>query len=326
MVLHNPNNWHWVNKDVSAWAKDYLEKSLSSISAEGHGVAARVDKVLSMDGDVDVSQRKGKVITLFDVKLQLEYSGTTAEQEEASGTITVPEVAHDTEEDEYVFEIDIYSDSSSKQPVKNLVRERIIPQLRTHLHALGPALIAEHGKDLQHAPDSNAAVAAPSVPAAPLSTHAAAKGSGASSSTGSGQGQASAVVNVTTVVDTEEFRTTAADLYRVFTDPQRIAAFTRSPPKLFEGAKKGGRFELFGGNVTGEFTELNEPTTIVQRWRLMQWPANHYSTLRITFDQNDQDSVTVMRVNWQGVPVGQEEVTKRNWREYYVRSIKTTFG
>jgi len=28
-----------------------------------------------MDGDVDVSQRKGKVITLFDVKLKLEYSG-----------------------------------------------------------------------------------------------------------------------------------------------------------------------------------------------------------------------------------------------------------
>jgi len=27
-----------------------------------------------MDGDVDVSQRKGKVITIFDVKLKLEYS------------------------------------------------------------------------------------------------------------------------------------------------------------------------------------------------------------------------------------------------------------
>jgi Activator of Hsp90 ATPase, N-terminal len=55
-----------------------------------------------MEGDVDVSQRKGKVITLFDVKLQLEYSGETAEKEEVTGTITIPEVAHDTEEDEYV--------------------------------------------------------------------------------------------------------------------------------------------------------------------------------------------------------------------------------
>ena len=76
----------------------------------------------------------------------------------------------------------------------------------------------------------------------------------------------------------------------------------------------------------GEFVELDEPTKIVQKWRLQQWPAGHYSRLEIKFDQNDVDAVTVMRVNWNGVPVGQEEVTRRNWGEYYVRSIKTTFG
>ena len=75
MVLHNPNNWHWVNKDVSGWAREYLDKELSNISAEQDGVTAQIDKITSMDGDVDVSQRKGKVITLFDVKLKLEYSG-----------------------------------------------------------------------------------------------------------------------------------------------------------------------------------------------------------------------------------------------------------
>ncbi|KAK5001860.1 hypothetical protein LTR28_012142, partial [Elasticomyces elasticus] len=106
----------------------------------------------------------------------------------------------------------------------------------------------------------------------------------------------------------------------------RIAAFTRAPPKVFEGARTGGKFELFGGNVSGEYTELEPPTRIVQKWRLAQWPQGHYSTLKIKFEQNDVDAVTVMRVDWEGVPVGQEEVTKRNWGEYYVRSIKTTFG
>ena len=75
MVLHNPNNWHWVNKDASEWAKEYLEKNLTVIAAKEGDVSAKVTKVLSMDGDVDVSQRKGKVITLFDVKVQLEYEG-----------------------------------------------------------------------------------------------------------------------------------------------------------------------------------------------------------------------------------------------------------
>jgi activator of HSP90 ATPase len=77
MVLHNPNNWHWVNKDVSVWTREYLDKELAQISAEKDGVTAKIDKVVSMDGDVDVSQRKGKVITIFDVKLKLEYSGTS---------------------------------------------------------------------------------------------------------------------------------------------------------------------------------------------------------------------------------------------------------
>lgn len=75
MVLHNPNNWHWVNKDVSGWAREYLDQDLPTISVEQDGVTAKIDKVISMDGDADVSQRKGKVITIFDVKLKLEYSG-----------------------------------------------------------------------------------------------------------------------------------------------------------------------------------------------------------------------------------------------------------
>ncbi|KAF2179214.1 hypothetical protein K469DRAFT_753995 [Zopfia rhizophila CBS 207.26] len=324
MVLHNPNNWHWVNKDVSGWAREYLDNELPTISAEQDGVTAKVDKVISMDGDVDVSQRKGKVITLFDVKVKLEYSGKNKEGEEASGTITVPEVAHDTEEDEYVFEVDIYSDASSKQPVKDLVRSNILPQLRKSLRKLGPALIAEHGKDIQHAPGSNpsSGFSTPKV----YSNSSINKSSSEVKPTAAAQTSSGSLVNVVTITDSAEFRTTASELFQTFTDPQRLAAFTRSPPKNFTGAKPGGHFELFGGNVTGEFTELEEPTHIVQKWRLAQWPQGHYSTLSIWFDQNDVDAVTVMRVEWKGVPVGQEEPTKSNWGEYYVRSIKTTFG
>ena len=79
MVLHNPNNWHWVNKDASEWARSYLEKNLVGIGVETGGVSAKIKTVQSMEGDVDVSQRKGKVITLYDIKLQLEYEGEPGE-------------------------------------------------------------------------------------------------------------------------------------------------------------------------------------------------------------------------------------------------------
>jgi activator of HSP90 ATPase len=86
MVLHNPNNWHWVNKDVSEWARKYLEENLTKLSAESGDVGVKISEVSSMDGDVDVSQRKGKVITLFDVKLKLEYEGEAISQHRAEST------------------------------------------------------------------------------------------------------------------------------------------------------------------------------------------------------------------------------------------------
>lgn len=322
MVLHNPNNWHWVNKDVSAWTKDWLQETIKGIKAEEDGVTAQLDKVISMDGDVDVNQRKGKVITIFDVKVVIEYSGKTKDDENVSGTITTPEVAHDTAENEYVFDIDIYSDANSKAPVKDLVRAKIVPQLRKQFAGLGPALIAEHGKDIQHAPGTNPSAGYPAVRTLQNSQI----GASSSSSAAAPTTKTTSSVNTTTVTDTEEFRAPASELYQTFTDPARISAFTRAAPKLFEGAKVGGKFELFGGNVAGEYLELNEPTKIVQSWRLDQWPKGHYSRLEINFDQNDVDNVTVMRVTWSGVPIGQEDVTKRNWGEYYVRSIKQTFG
>ncbi|KAI5467710.1 activator of Hsp90 ATPase [Mariannaea sp. PMI_226] len=321
MVLHNPNNWHWVNKDVSPWAKQWFVDNLATVEAENGDVKAKISKVQSMDGDVDVSQRKGKVITIFDVKLVLEYSGSAPGEEDVSGTITVPEIAHDTEEDEYVFDVDIFADSKGKQPVKDLVKSKLVPQLRQRFQQLAPALIAEHGKDIQHAPGSNpsSGFSTPRTMAQKASTEK-------PTSAPTAQTTTVGTVNTVTVTDNEEFRTTAEEMFQTFVDPQRLAAFTRAPPRVFEGAKKGGKFELFDGNVSGEYLELESPTKIVQSWRLAQWPAGHYSKLQIEFDQNDVDHVTVMRVTWDGVPVGQEDVTKRNWLEYYVKSIKRTFG
>lgn len=218
------------------------------------------------------------------------------------------------------FEIDIFSESKEKQPVKDLVRSKLVPQLRKEFQKLADALITEHGKDIQHAPGSNPS----SGFSTPRTLPQAASKTAAQPTTS--QTSSSGVVNTVTVRDDQEFRTTAEEMYETFVDPQRLAAFTRAPPKLFEGAKKGGKFELFDGNVSGEYLELEKPKKIVQSWRLNQWPAGHYSKLNIEFDQNDIDHVTVMRVTWEGVPVGQEDVTKRNWGEYYVRSIKQTFG
>ncbi len=220
------------------------------------------------------------------------------------------------------FEIDLYSETKEKQPVKDLVRSKIIPQLRKALQELGPALIAEHAKDIQHTANSNPSSGVATPTWYPQKDRTATPVGTQSTTTNTAQSS----INTTTVTATDEFRTTAEEMFQTFTDPQRIAAFTRSTPRLFEGAKAGAKFSIFDGNVSGEFVTLEPPKRIVQTWRLAQWPTGHMSTQEIVFDQNDMDKVTNARVTWSGVPVGQEEVVKRNWEGYYIRSIKQTFG
>lgn len=223
--------------------------------------------------------------------------------------------------------MELYSSSVEKEPAKELVRKHLTPKLRKHLQKLAPALIEEHGKDIQHAPGVNPSqgfIQARTLESSSITKHK--DGPKSTSSTSTQNNSQGSHVNVTSLSDQQEFRTEAVQLFETFTDPHRIAAFTRAPPKVFEGAKVGGKFEIFGGNVSGEYVKLDRPTYIEQKWRLAQWPAGHYSTLKIKFEQNDVDAVTIMRVDWEGVPIGQEEPTKRNWAEYYVRSIKTTFG
>jgi activator of HSP90 ATPase len=66
---------HWTTKNCQSWAKEYFETTLTKISAEEGPNNVSIKKLSSCDGDVDVSQRKGKIITLFDVKLVLDIEG-----------------------------------------------------------------------------------------------------------------------------------------------------------------------------------------------------------------------------------------------------------
>ena len=77
-------------------------------------------------------------------------------------------------------------------------------------------------------------------------------------------------VATTTISEDVEFTTTAKELYDVFVNSEKLAAWTRSKPEV--EAKVGGKMSLFSGNVRGEFTKLEEGKLIEQTWRLPTWP------------------------------------------------------
>lgn len=129
-------------------------------------------------------------------------------------------------------------------------------------------------------------------------------------------------VNTTTLNDTEEFQTSAHELFETLTNPHRAQIWTRGHVKLSQ--EVGSHFEFFNGNVTGEMLEVVPDKKIVQTWRLRSWPVGHFSKVTIEFEQGS-DCVT-LKINQTGVPIGEEQLTRTNWSGYYWRAIKGSFG
>lgn len=145
MVVLNPNNWHWVDKNTLPWTKTYFDQSLSDLQVVSEDGKHKVilSKVTNVSGDSNVSQRKGKPICYFDLQLSLAIKilELDTENELASGSLNIPEFMHDDPD----FEVQ-YQDLND---YRGLVKNEFYPRLHEILLQYQPTLIEEHSKDLQ---------------------------------------------------------------------------------------------------------------------------------------------------------------------------------
>jgi activator of HSP90 ATPase len=53
-------NWHWKNKNVTSWAKEWFQRELTAIVIEGTEGNVAISSVRIDEGDVELGQRKSK--------------------------------------------------------------------------------------------------------------------------------------------------------------------------------------------------------------------------------------------------------------------------
>ncbi|KAI8646862.1 activator of Hsp90 ATPase [Parasitella parasitica] len=318
----NVNNWHWVNKNCAKWAEKWFEEQLVGLEAEKDGNKARISKMVECSGDVDLNQRKGKIITIYDVSLKLNWEGTLADGTEVKGTLNIPEVAHDTDPDDYVFEISINDDNNDKSAIKPCIRKCITPLLTEKFGRFSAAMIKENCDDV-YIESAKMGQATPPRLSSPAVAHATTSASATTTSTSASAVSATPKkVNTTSLDKTEEFQTSAHELYETLTDARRASIWTRGHVKLTNEA--GSTYEFFNGNVTGKMLELVPDKKIVQTWRLKSWPAGHYST--VTLELEEGSNFVTLKMSQTDVPVGEEENVEKNWSGYYWMAIKSSFG
>ncbi|ODV98462.1 hypothetical protein PACTADRAFT_48220 [Pachysolen tannophilus NRRL Y-2460] len=337
MVVHNPNNWHWVDKNCIDWTREYFKEKLINLSSTVEDKKVYISKIKKIDGDVEVCQRKGKVISLFDLQLILEISGDVSDEKgKINGTITIPELAYDTEYDDFQFSTIIEGKNLSltlEDDFKKIVRTHLIPQLRKILSHFGEDLIATHGSDIQLPEDQvNSTFTKNSSKAKQTTTSSSFinKSSAASNTEASAAGKSATLenkkitpkYNVAAFKMSSTFNTTAEQLYLTLLDKPRVAAWTRSQPNI--EIVENSNFSLFDGNISGKILKLIPNEFISMLWRLKDWKEGHFAQLNLTLKQGESE--TVMDIDWKGIPVGEEDAVKENFENYYITSIKATFG
>lgn len=133
---------HWVDKNCLPWTKQYMSEKVVKATYEDDNLKLVIKSVESITGDCDVTQRKGKVLCIYDLGLLFAVDGLKKEDDkELLGTITIPEFVHDQDEDELVF--NIVSDHSTE------VKKHLVPVLRSKLMKFQQDLIDAHAADVQ---------------------------------------------------------------------------------------------------------------------------------------------------------------------------------
>ncbi|KAF9792814.1 activator of Hsp90 ATPase [Thelephora terrestris] len=319
-------NWHWKNKNIGPWARQWFQRELVAITITGDGdESVQVTGVTDVDGDVELGQRKSKLITIYDVKIELEWSGKASDGTEASGKLVIPEVSHEVTLDglsEYTYNWTLTTKKS--KPVDSLyqlARQRLPVALEAKFAEFPAAIIETHGKDLTVSSEPSRTGTPVQATDATSATSTATAATPAPKSVARSPPPKKTTVNTSTVEVEATFMAAADDLFSLFTDERRIPIWTRAPAK--SDPTPGSEYSLFGGGVKGKYVSLDAPKQIVQTWSLQSsdWPSGHEATFTTTLIQSSES--TTVKFTLKGVPLGREDEIKRNIEGYYVHGLKS---
>jgi len=261
------------------------------------------------------------LITIYDTKISLQWEGTANDGTEVKGSLTIPEVSHETTLDgssDYIYRWSLTTASSpAVDALYQLAKSRLPPLLEAKFAEFPKAIVQSHGKDLT--------VSAGLSPASTLSENGSIATDVKGSTTTLGQAKPTpkpaAKVNTKTVEVESHFRASADDLFSLFTDEKRIPIWSRAPAQ--SNPQPGADYSLFGGGVKGKYVSLTSAKEIVQTWELQSpvWPAGHSATMTTIFDQSTDS--TKVTFSLAGVPIGIEDEIKRNVEGYYVHGLRS---
>jgi len=131
----NVNQWHWAELDLHPWAKERLTDLIVGLEATGVPDKGwlKVAKLEECEGEASVSNRKGKRIVAYELKVKFEWKGQV-DYDDVSGELLLPYVSEDVEHSMYQIMLTAKDpkDDSHKKAITFLERT-VLPTLKEKL-------------------------------------------------------------------------------------------------------------------------------------------------------------------------------------------------
>lgn len=318
----NVNNWHWTEKNATQWSKDKIKSLLSGKKIEGEVFEAEITEITTLEGEASANNRKSKLIFFYEWELKGKWKGKRkGDKTSYNGKFEVTNLSEENTADE--LDVSFTTESSKEEAieVKEFLRKFGVNVVRECMGQYIKELKDEYGKNLilPTEKSSNAAVQEKKECA---TANIVKQTQALTTKEGPIAAQGVKIV-CKKLSDSIDFKCRVEEIYRALTDRNMVMAFTRGEVNEF-CAGKGERFSLFGGNVSGEFTNLQHNQLIEMKWRFKGWPPEHYSNVKLQF--LEKEDCTVVNLTQTGIPEKDYERTQSGWKQYYWESIKQTFG
>jgi activator of HSP90 ATPase len=290
-------------KDCTKWCREHLNNLVQEVSVSQDENSITLTKVSKMEGEVNWYNRKGKLFTLYDLELGLDYTGKKGD-EVVTGVVKVQNYEQDCESDA-TFRVTVGS-GPNEQAWKIWAREAVKAKF---LEVWSRLIVALHDDQKEKAPQlakvSSGTVKLPEMVQKSFPKEAPKK----SSSVGS-------------ISLSYTFQASVQDIWDMFVNQQKMQHFTQS--KVMADAKEGGFFQLYDGVITGCYTELKPNTEMKFAWRLKDWKEGHNSIVTVKFVKSS--SGTKLDLVQTNVPADELERTKIGWGKYYFERWRGIFG
>ena len=106
-------------------------------------------------------------------------------------------------------------------------------------------------------------------------------------------------------------------VFKALTDPKIIEKWSGAPAKM--SAKKGAKFEIWGGDMFGTNLEVVKDKKLVQEWCTKTFRS------KVTFTIKAKGKGSVVDLLHENVPARSVKNYSEGWKDYYLGAMQLMF-